>query len=158
MTGGEQDWVAWKPTQAPRQQSVQYIPRKALLLRAPFSTLVHISRPPSCSNAFLHVRVWFMPVTSIQRGVAKVVVAASIPESGRRESGQPRRSGSPCPACVDCCKGIAGCLLHMPAGASMVGLGNSLVASLGLLAEGKAPISSCGGRQCRTVQRMRRCR
>ena len=53
MTGGEQDLVAWKPTQAPRQHSVQYMLRKALLRRAPFSTFAHISRPPVSSSAFL---------------------------------------------------------------------------------------------------------
>ena len=53
ITGGEQDLVAWKPKQAPRQHSVQYMPRKALLLRAPFSTLAQISRPPFSSSAFL---------------------------------------------------------------------------------------------------------
>ena len=82
MTGGEQDWVAWKPTQAPRQHSVQYIPRKALLLRAPFSTLAHISRPPVCSNAFLHARVWLTLINCVPRGVAKVLVAASSVEAG----------------------------------------------------------------------------
>lgn len=53
MTGGEQDLVAWKPTQAPRQHSVQYMLRKALLRRAPFSTFAQISRPPVFSSAFL---------------------------------------------------------------------------------------------------------
>ena len=53
MTGGEQALVAWKPTQAPRQHSVQYMLRKAALRRAPFSTFAHISRPPVSSSAFL---------------------------------------------------------------------------------------------------------
>ncbi len=53
MTGGEQDLVVWKPTQAPRQHSVQYMPRKALLLSAPFSTLAQIASPPFSSRAFL---------------------------------------------------------------------------------------------------------
>ena len=53
MTGGEQDLVAWKPTQAPRQHSVQYRPRKALLRSVPFRILPHISRPPFSSSALL---------------------------------------------------------------------------------------------------------
>ena len=53
MTGGEQDLVAWKPTQAPRQHSVQYMLKKALLRRAPLSTFAHISCPPVSSSAFL---------------------------------------------------------------------------------------------------------
>ena len=55
MTGGEQDLVAWKPTQAPRQHSVQYIPRKALLRRAPFRTFAQICSPPFSSSAFLRM-------------------------------------------------------------------------------------------------------
>ena len=57
MTGGEQDLVVWKPTQAPRQHSVQYMPRKALLLSAPFSTLAQISSPPFSSRAFLQSHI-----------------------------------------------------------------------------------------------------
>jgi hypothetical protein len=53
MTGGEQDCVAWKPTQAPRQQRVQYSPRNALLLSAPFSTLIQIFSPSFSNSAFL---------------------------------------------------------------------------------------------------------
>ena len=53
MTGGEQALVAWKPTQAPRQHSVQYMLRKAALRSAPFSTFAQISRPPVSSSAFL---------------------------------------------------------------------------------------------------------
>ena len=57
MTGGEQDLVVWKPMQAPRQHSVQYMPRKALLLSAPFSTLAQISSPPFSSRAFLQSHI-----------------------------------------------------------------------------------------------------
>ena len=53
MTGGEADRVAWKPTQAPRQHSVQYRPRKALLRRAPLNTLAHIASPSFSNSAFL---------------------------------------------------------------------------------------------------------
>ena len=52
MTAGEQDLVVWKPTQAPRQHSVQYMPRKALLLRAPFSTLAQIFSPALLQQSF----------------------------------------------------------------------------------------------------------
>ena len=55
MTGGEQDLVAWKPTQAPRQHSVQYRPRKALLRSVPFAILPQIARPPSWNSAFLRM-------------------------------------------------------------------------------------------------------
>lgn len=57
MTAGEQDLVVWKPTQAPRQHSVQYMPRKALLLSAPFSTLAQIFSPPFSSRAFLRSNI-----------------------------------------------------------------------------------------------------
>ena len=57
MTGGEQDLVVWKPTQAPRQHSVQYMLRKALLLRAPLRTFAQMFSPPSANSAFLHARI-----------------------------------------------------------------------------------------------------
>ena len=71
MTGGEQDWVVWKPMQAPRQHSVQYSPRKALLLRAPFRTLAQICSPPFSSNAFLQAHVRLILLKHSRESVAR---------------------------------------------------------------------------------------
>ena len=54
MTCGAQEPVAWKPRQAPRQHSVQYMARKALLRAAPFSTLAQIAGAPALNSACLH--------------------------------------------------------------------------------------------------------
>ena len=53
MTCGAQEPVAWKPRHAPRQHSVQYMARKALLRAAPFSTLPQIAGAPALNSACL---------------------------------------------------------------------------------------------------------